>query len=199
MPPAPLGILGGSFNPPHLGHLVIASDAHFQLGLARVLFMPAKSPPHKRVAGGVSAADRLAMTRLAVADDDRFAVSSLEIDQGLSYTADMLRHLRAVEPDRDLVFIIGSDSLLQFASWHRPAEILTLCRLAVAPRPGDSAQDIAKAVANWADGAVVMLKSTQVAVSSSALRERASRHEPLRYLVPAAVENFIREHRLYVS
>ncbi|MGO8684443.1 MAG: nicotinate-nucleotide adenylyltransferase [Thermoleophilia bacterium] len=197
MPPAPLGILGGSFNPPHLGHLVIASDAHFQLELERVLFMPAKSPPHKQVAGGVSAAARLAMTRFAVVDDDRFAVSSLEIDQGFSYTVDMLRYLRAAEPDRDLVFIVGSDSLLQFSSWYRPAEILTLCRLAVAPRPGDSAQAIARAVASWPEGAVVVLDSTQVAVSSSALRKRARRQAPLRYLVPAAVENFIREQRLY--
>ena len=197
MPLAPIGVLGGSFNPPHLGHLVIASEAHFQLGLERVLFMPANMPPHKQVADGVSAAARLGMTHLAVAGDDRFAVSSLEIDEGFSYTIDVLRALHADQPERELVFIVGSDSLLQFDSWHRPAEILTLCRLAVAPRPGDSPHLIAAAAARWGDGAVVVLDSTQMAISSSALRDRVRRHEPLRYLVPAAVEAFIRAERLY--
>jgi len=197
MPLAPIGVLGGSFNPPHLGHLVIASEAHFELGLERVLFMPANTPPHKQVADGVSAAARLAMTHLAVAGDDRFAVSSLEIDEGFSYTVEVLRALHAAQPERELVFIVGSDSLLQFDSWHRPAEILSLCRLAVAPRLGDSPGLIAAAAAKWGEGAVVVLDSTQVAISSSALRERVRRHEPLRYLVPATVEAFIRTERLY--
>ena len=197
MPLAPIGDLGGSFNPPHLGHLVIASEAHFQLGLEQVLFMPANAPPHKQVADGVSVAARLAMAHLAVAGDDRFAVSSLEIDEGFSYTVEVLRALHASQPGHELVFIVGSDSLLQFDSWHRPAEILTLCRLAVAPRPGDSPRLIAEAVARWGEGAVVVLDSTQLAISSSVLRERVRRQQPLRYLVPTTVEAYIRKERLY--
>jgi len=199
MPLAPIGVLGGSFNPPHLGHLLIASEAHCQLGLERVLFIPANTPPHKQVADGVSAAARLAMIRLAVAGDDRFAVSSLEIDEGLSYTVEVLRVLHAAQPERELVFIVGSDSLLQFDSWYRPAEILSLCRLAVAPRPGDSPSLIAATVARFGADTVAVLDSMQFAVSSSALRERVRRHETLRYLVPPAVEEFVYEQRLYAE
>ena len=115
-----LGVLGGSFNPPHVGHLVVASDACAQLGLERVLFVPAAAPPHKHVADGVPADVRLEMTRRAVAGDARFAVSTVEIDERLRYTVDTVKALQAAYPGHRLDFIIGSDSLLQFATWHRP-------------------------------------------------------------------------------
>jgi nicotinate-nucleotide adenylyltransferase len=192
-----LGILGGSFNPPHLGHLVIASDAWAQLGLERVLFVPAAAPPHKHVADGVPAAVRLEMTQVAVAGDDRFAVSSIEIDRGLRYTVDTVSALREAHPGRRLDFIVGSDSLLQFATWHRPEAILALCRLAVALRPGDDREAVARARAAWGAENVVRLDNVGIDVSSSLVRERVRRGLPIRYLVPPAVEQTIADRGLY--
>ena len=192
-----LGILGGSFNPPHLGHLLIASDAWAQLGLERVLFVPAATPPHKHVADGVAAEVRLEMTRLAVADDPRFAVSAIEIDRTLSYTVDTVAALQVAHPGHRLEFIVGSDSLLQLATWHRPEEILAVCRLAVALRPGDDRAAVAAARSRWGDDRVVLLDSVGIDVSSSAIRERVRQGAPIRYLVPLAVEETIVELGLY--
>jgi nicotinate-nucleotide adenylyltransferase len=194
-----LGVLGGSFNPPHLGHLVIASDACAQLGLERVLFVPAAAPPHKHVADGVPADVRLEMTRRAVAGDERFAVSAIEIDERLSYTIDTLTALRVAHADHRLDFIIGSDSLLQFATWHRPRAILAVCRLAVAFRPGDDRAAVAEARAAWGRERVVLLDNVGIDVSSSLLRERVRRGEPIRYLVSPAVAEMIVELGLYKS
>lgn len=119
-----LGVIGGSFDPPHVGHLVIASEAHARLGLERVLFVPAVAPPHKDLVQRTAASVRLEMTALAVADDIRFVESGLEIERGLVYTRDTLAAVAERFPGRDLVFIMGSDSLLQFDTWHDPDGIL---------------------------------------------------------------------------
>lgn len=192
-----VGILGGSFNPPHLGHLVIASDACAQLDLERVLFVPAAAPPHKEVADGVPGDVRLELTRLAVAGDPRFAVSSIEVDRGLAYTVETLRCLRAEFPGRSLAFIMGSDSLLQFGSWYRPEAIVELARLVVAPRPGHDRAAIAAAAARWTPDKVVVIDSVGVDISSSMIRDRVRRGAPVRYLVPAAVEAAIERFSLY--
>ena len=147
-----LGIIGGSFNPPHIGHLAIASDVHAMLGLERVLFVPAAAPVHKDVDFDVPAAARVEMTRLAVAGDERFAVSTIEIERGLRYTLDTVVEIRQEFPGNRLVFIMGSDSLMQFESWHQPSAILALCRIAVAPRPGDdlrAVEEEARALGPW--------------------------------------------------
>jgi nicotinate-nucleotide adenylyltransferase len=192
-----LGILGGSFNPPHIGHLIIASDACAQLGLERALFVPAAAPPHKHVADGVPGEVRLEMARLAVADDPRFAVSSIEIDRGLRYTIDTVRALQEAHPGHRLEFILGSDSLLQLATWHRPQAILDVCRLAVAFRPGDDRAAVAVARSRWGDERVMLLDNVGIDVSSSRVRERVRRGETIRYLVPLAVEEAIVELGLY--
>ncbi|HJW75849.1 MAG TPA: nicotinate-nucleotide adenylyltransferase [Thermoleophilia bacterium] len=192
-----LGVLGGSFNPPHLGHLVIASDAWDQLGLERVLFVPAAAPPHKHIADGVPADVRLEMTRRAVAGDGRFAASTVEIDGQLRFTLDTLGALLTAHPGYTLDFIVGSDSLLQFASWHRPEAILDLCRLAVALRPGDDPTAVAEARDAWGGERVVLLDSVGVAVSSTLVRERVRRGAPIRYLVPQSVEETIVDLGLY--
>lgn len=197
MPIRPLlGVLGGSFNPPHVGHLAIASDAHAQLALERVLFVPAGAPPHKHIGGGAEPAARLEMTRLAIAGDERFSVSAIEIEQRLSFSVDTLTALRAAHPDHDLVFVVGSDSLLQFHAWHRPEEIARLAALAIAPRPGDDRSAVVAEAARW--GATVM-RSAEIAVSSSDIRARLHAGRPVRYLVPEAVESYIREHGLYTT
>lgn len=192
-----LGVLGGSFDPPHLAHLAIASEACHALGLARVLFVPAAAPPHKGTDERTSAEVRLEMASLAVDDDLRFTVSGIEIERGLAYSVDMLRALSTRYPDHDLVFIMGSDSLVQLETWHEPEEILSLCSLAVAPRPGGSPEAIAAATARWGDYQVTLLDVPPMDIASSDIRGRAAQRRPIRYLVPHRVEQYILETRLY--
>jgi nicotinate-nucleotide adenylyltransferase len=192
-----IGVLGGSFNPPHLGHLAIASEAMTQLDLEQVVFVPAAAPPHKDIADDVPAAVRLEMTRLAVEGDRRFEVSPVEIDLGLRFTSDTLAELHRRHAGRALAFIAGSDALLQFETWHEPATIIELALLVVAPRPGDDSGAIERAAARWGAGRVVVLPSVAIGVSSSMIRERVRAGWPIRYLVPPSVERFIAGRRLY--
>ena len=192
-----LGVIGGSFDPPHLGHLVIASEAHARLGLERVLFVPAAAPPHKDLEERTGAEVRLTMTALAVADDLHFVESGLEIEHDLVYTRDMLAAVAARFPGRDLVFIMGSDSLLQFDTWFDPEGILARCTLAVAPRPGDDLALVAAAVARWGTARVAVVEAPPIGVSSSQIRARLAEGLPIRYLVTEAVEEFIARHGLY--
>ena len=195
-----LGVIGGSFDPPHVGHLVIASEASARLGLERVLFVPAASPPHKDLGQRTSADIRLEMTALAVAEDMRFVESGLEIEHGLSFTSDMLTAVGERFMGRDLVFVMGSDSLLQFDTWHDPDAILARCTVAVAPRPGDDPVVVAAAAARWGSGRVTMLdEAPPVGVSSSQIRARVAAGLPIRYLVPQVIEEFIVERGLYRS
>jgi len=193
-----VGVLGGSFNPPHLGHLVIASEACYQLGLERVVFVPAADPPHKTVADATPAAVRVEMARLAIAGDERFTVSTVELDRGLKYTVDMLRALAEEYAGAELVFIMGSDSLLQFETWHEPQAILELCRLAVAVRPGDEERRLDAVAAGLGRRRALVLRTPLIAVSSTDLRGRVRMGMPLTYLVPRAVEEYVRRHDLYV-
>lgn len=195
-PQARLGVLGGSFDPPHVAHLAIASEAWHALHLERVLFVPAAAPPHKAGVERTRADVRLELTSLAVDDDLRFTASGIEIERGLVYTVDTLRALR----DRyghELAFIVGSDSLLQLESWHKPEEVLALCTLAVAPRPGDAPDDIANAAARWGGERVRVLDVPALGVSSTDVRARVAAQRPIRYLVPHRVEQFIQETGLY--
>lgn len=192
-----LGVLGGSFDPPHLAHLVIASVACATLGLERVIFVPAAAPPHKDLATRTPAAARLEMTELAVQDDMRFVASGIEIERGLVYTTDTLAALGKRFVGHDLAFIIGSDSLLQLESWHDPRGLLRLAELAVAPRAGNDPEEVAAAAARWVPGRVTLLDSPLLGVSSSDIRARVAADRPIRYLLPAAVEEFIVERGLY--
>lgn len=191
-----IGVLGGSFNPPHLGHSIIASEAAWQLGLQQVLFVPAADPPHKDIEDGVPPAVRLRLTRAAVAGDERFLADAVEIERGLRYTVDTLRAIKESRPDVDVCFIVGSDSLLAFHTWRLPDVILSLCRLAVALRPGDDQRTVA-ALAERYPERITVLRSVGVAVSSTEIRERVRRGRPIRYLVAPAVERIIAEEALY--
>jgi nicotinate-nucleotide adenylyltransferase len=195
--PARLGVMGGSFDPPHIAHLAIASEAFHALALERVLFVPAAAPPHKGGGERTPAGTRLELTSLAVDDDLRFTASGIEIERDLVYTADTLRALDERYSGHELVFIIGSDSLLQLETWHAPEELLSRCSLAVAPRPGDSAEAIASAAARWGDYQVTVLDVPALAVSSSDIRARVAQRRPIRYLVPHRVEQYIQETGLY--
>ena len=192
-----LGVIGGSFDPPHLAHLAIASEACARLGLERVLFVPAAAPPHKDPHHATSAELRLHMTELAVADDLRFVESSLEIERELVYTRDTLDAVAHRFPGRDLYFIMGSDSLAQLDTWLDPYGILERATLAVAPRFADAEELVQRTKDRWGTDRIVLVNAPHFALSSTMIRERVAAGLPVRYLVPLAVEEFIRERGLY--
>jgi nicotinate-nucleotide adenylyltransferase len=194
-----LGVLGGSFDPPHIAHLTIASDACARLGLERVLFVPAAAPPHKAPGLATSAEIRLEMTRLAVEDDMRFVESSLEIERDLVFTRDTLDAIAARFPGRDLFFIMGSDSLAQLDLWLDPEGILERSTLAVAPRQADAEEVIAAARRKWGTDSIVLVEAPHLSLSSTMIRKRVAAGLPIRYLVPLVVEEYIRERGLYRS
>jgi len=194
-----IGVLGSAFNPPHLGHLALAQEALWQLGLAEVVLVPTGEAPHKRIHDDPGRELRLAMTRLAAADDPRFTVSTLEVGrEGPSYTYETLGLLAGERGDPDLVFVMGADAAVGFESWREPGRVVELARLAVARRSGVSDADVASTMRGLgAEGRVTMLEMPQFGVSSSAVRERAAAGRPLRYLVPEAVARFIEEKGIY--
>jgi nicotinate-nucleotide adenylyltransferase len=194
-----IGILGGTFNPPHLGHLVMAQEALDQLGLDRVVFMPVASPPHKEAGDDPGPDARLELCRLAVADDDRMAVSSLEVDRGgASYTVDTLRELHDSEPEHDLTFIAGGDMAQSLPTWREPEAILALARLAVAEREGVRRDDVLRRLEHLHQGrGVAFFDMPRIDVSSSEIRRRVADGRPIRYLVPDAVAEAIADRSLY--
>jgi nicotinate-nucleotide adenylyltransferase len=194
-----IGILGGTFNPPHMGHLVMAQEALDQLDLDRVVFMPVAVPPHKEAREDPGAAARLELCRLAVAGDERFEVSTLEIERGgASFTVDTLRELHDIEPEHDLTFIVGGDMAQSLPAWREPEAILALARLAVAEREGVRREDIARRLESLHGGdRVVFFDMPRIDVSSSTIRRRVAEGRPVRYLVPDAVAAAIAEHGLY--
>ena len=146
-----LGLLGGTFNPPHLGHLVCAQEAYAQLGLDQVVFMPVYQPPHKEVESDPGVEHRVSLCRLAVAGDPRFSVSRLEADMpGRSYTVDTLRRLHESSPEDELTFIMGGDMAYALPTWHEPEAVLSLATLGVAEREGVGRADIMEHLAGLA-------------------------------------------------
>jgi nicotinate-nucleotide adenylyltransferase len=198
-PSTGIGILGSAFNPPHLGHLALAQEALWQLDLEEVILMPTGEAPHKRIAEDPGREQRLAMTRLAAAEDSRFSVATLEVErEGPSYTYETLELLADEKGDRDFVFVMGADAAVGLESWHRPERVVELARLAVARRSGVSDADVGAVMRSLgADGRATMLEMPQFGVSSSAVRERAASGRPLRYLVPESVARFIEEKGIY--
>jgi len=192
-----IGLFGGTFDPPHVGHLALAEWARERLRLDRVLFVPAGAPPHKRPDAVSSAADRLAMTRLAVRGNPAFQVSTLELRRGgPSFTIDTLRAFARRAPRERRFLLVGADSLDDFRRWHEPEGILELATLAVAGRPGAGAA----AARAWAKArGVVWIGNPDFEVSSSAIRVRARRGLSVRYLVPDRVAAYIAARRLYRS
>lgn len=194
-----IGVLGSAFNPPHLGHLALAQEALWQLGLSEVILVPTGQAPHKRIVDDPGRELRMAMTRLAAADDNRFSVSSLEAErEGPSYTYETLQLLAEERGETDLVFVMGADAAVGLESWREPERVVSLARLAVARRAGISDAEVAAVLRSLgAEGRATMLEMPQFGVSSSSVRERAREGRPLRYLVPEAVARFIEEKGLY--
>lgn len=198
-----IGILGGTFDPPHLGHLLIAETARVALDLESVIFLPAGEPWLKSGQRITPAAHRLKMVRLAVADNPNFCVSDCEIRRrGATYTVDTLRELRRrFSADTELYFIVGSDVLTQFHLWKEPEAILELCRLAVIERPGGPEGGITALRKNFSDalnaGVVVSVAGPRVDFSASELRRVLAAGHSTRYQIPDTVAKYIAEHELY--
>lgn len=194
-----IGILGGTFNPPHLGHLVCAQEAYLQLTLDRVMLIPARIPPHKPVEEEPGPEHRLELCRLAVQDDERFAVSDVEVARsGPSYTVDTLEQLHLERSNSELVLIVGGDVAAGLPHWREPQRVLSLSRMAVATRPGTARASIDSALRQL-DGRerAEFFRMPPIGVSSTMVRRRVRAGQPIRYLVPDAVARYIDEHRLY--
>jgi nicotinate-nucleotide adenylyltransferase len=196
---AATGVLGSAFNPPHLGHLALAQEALWQLGLDEVILVPTGDAPHKRIVDDPGREARMEMARLAAAEDSRFSVSALEIDrEGPSYTYETLEALAEERADRKLVFVMGADAAVGLESWREPECVVELASLAVARRAGVAEAEVMATMRSLGcEGRVTMLEMPQFGVSSSAVRERAKQGRPLRYLVPDAVAEFIEARGVY--
>jgi nicotinate-nucleotide adenylyltransferase len=194
-----IGLLGGTFNPPHLGHLVCAQEAHAQLGLDRVVFIPVYAPPHKQAERDPGVEHRVELCRRAVQGDDRLSVSRVEADvPGRSYTVDTLKRLHESSPGDELTFIMGGDMAHALPTWHAPEQVLALATLGVAEREGVGRADIVERLAGL-DGAdrIRFFDMPRIDISSSLIRRRVAAGRPIRYLVPDAVAAYIDSAQLY--
>jgi nicotinate-nucleotide adenylyltransferase len=194
-----IGILGGTFNPPHLGHLICAQEAYLQLNLDRVTLIPARIPPHKPVDDEPGPEHRLELCRVAVGDDDRFDVSDAEIRrEGPSYTVDTLELLHSREPESELFLIVGGDIAAGLPSWREPERVLSLATLAVAGRRGTSRAEVDDALGGLPGGErAEFFQMPTISIASTVLRRRVRAGQPIRYYVPDAVVSYIDRHRLY--
>ncbi len=201
---ATIGILGGTFNPPHLGHLALARHALAELGLGRVLLMPVHTPPHKTAGADPGPEHRLLMCKLAVEELDGVEACGLEVERGgASYTVDTLSAIHAKDPDAGLRFIVGADTARTLGSWREPERLLGLASLAVATRTGSSREQVLQTLAELgpvgerAREGVRFLEMEPIEISSSTVRERVAQGEPVEDLVGPAVAAYIAEHDLY--
>lgn len=188
-----LGILGGTFDPPHIGHLIVAQDALNALSLDRVVFVPAGQPPHKEGVRVTAATTRLELVSAAIVGDPRFEVDPRELERsGPSWTVDTLREYRAERPDAELFLLIGTDQHDELDTWRAVDEIRSLARIAVMSRAGTGGSDPGSS----GDIAVPV---TRIDVSSTLIRSRVRAGQSIRYLVPPRVEGLIRAQGLYVD
>ncbi|MFC1499142.1 nicotinate-nucleotide adenylyltransferase [Verrucomicrobiota bacterium] len=198
-----IGILGGTFNPVHMGHLILAQNAFEQLELSKVLFIPCSAPPHKKSDSLAQTKHRMAMLEAAVEDDLRFETCNIEIKRGgLSYTIDTIRELQQIYSKAEFFFIIGSDTLAELHLWKNVHEVLNLCRFVTFLRPGsDSVRIKPKALhlnPPWPKQLLDNVRAGKlIDISSSNIRYRVAEGMSIRYLVPTAVEIYISEHNLY--
>jgi len=189
-----VGIFGGTFNPPHMGHLIVAESVRSRLDLGKIIFVPSFISPHKQDRATATGEDRLAMVRLAIGGDSRYDVSDLELRRGgVSYTVDTLTEMAKGYPGDDLFFLLGMDNLLEFDTWKDPQRITELATIVVMTRPGFAAPEQPPM-----EGMMLMYCDVpEIAISSTAIRESVGRGESIRFLLPEAVEEYIYRRRLY--
>jgi nicotinate-nucleotide adenylyltransferase len=194
-----IGILGGTFDPIHMGHLVVAEEARTKLGLREVLFVPAGQPWLKQDRNITPAVHRIEMVRLAIADNPHFKLSTLEVEHpGPSYTVDTLTVLqKQLGNEASLFFVLGRDTLAELPLWKEPRKVVQLCRLVVPPRLGSKdLKHLEEAIPGLLNR-VIQLDMPVIGVSSSEIRQRLAQGLTIRYLVPLEVEKYITEHRIY--
>ncbi len=194
-----VGILGGTFDPPHLGHLILAEYAVEALNLNCLLFVPAADPPHKQHEKNTPVAHRLAMLKLALGSNSRFTLSRVDVDRpGPHYSLDMVKIIQGQNPGAELYFVMGGDSLRDLPRWHRPAELVSLCRLAVMHRPGDGARPyMHEDVLPGLSERVVMIDAPLIGISATEIVSRWQKGLSIRYLVPDAVLDYMTAHNVY--
>ncbi len=194
-----LGILGGTFDPVHVGHLAAGEEAREALGLDRVLYMPAGDPPHKP-ASVTPASDRVAMVELAIAGNTAFEASRIEIERsGPSWTVDTVSALTASRPDVEVTLILSAESFRGLPTWREPQRLLELARIAIVPRGGLEPPDEAWMAAHFpgSRARIARLDAPRLRLSATEIRERVRRGRSIRYLVPDAVIGYIGDHGLY--
>jgi len=200
-----IGVLGGTFDPIHMGHLIIAEEVRARLDLTEILFVPAGQPWLKlNNANAISPAEhRLEMVRLAIADEPAFKLSTMEIERpGPSYTVDTMAELRSqIGAEGKLYFVLGWDNLNQLPRWHQPQRLVELCRLVPVRRVGFASPDLdsLEAAVPGLAKSLVMLDTPQIEISSSEIRQRVARGLSIHQLVPEPVERYIIKHKLYVK
>ena len=195
-----IGILGGTFHPPHNGHLAIAAEARTEVPLDRVVFVPAGQPYFKEAAAVLPSRHRMEMARLAVRGKPGLECSALEVERpGPTYTVDTLRQLSREMKGDELFFILSWSSLEELPGWREPSGIIELCRLVVVPRPGYQLPDLEALESRIPELSkrLVVMDKPRLYISASDIRRRAAQGLPIRHLVPEAVEEYIRIHRLY--
>lgn len=193
--------MGGTFDPVHTGHLVIAEEARTRFRLDEVVFVPAAVPPHKHRADVSPAEDRYAMVLLATAGNPRFSVSRVEMERaGPSYTIDtMLEFRKRYGPEAALYFLTGVDAILEILTWHEPEAIIRHCRFIAATRPGYDPAQLTQRLPQAFVAAIDMLTAPGVDISSSEIRRRVREGASVRYLTPELVEDYIRKRHLYAG
>ncbi|WP_313128663.1 nicotinate-nucleotide adenylyltransferase [Anaerocolumna sp.] len=198
-----IGIMGGTFNPIHIAHLILAESAYEQLQLDKILIMPSKKPPHKLHEPIVSDHHRKEMVRLAIDGNPHFEMSSMELDrEGITYTADTLQQLTKDYPENEYYFILGWDSLQQIEKWREPDTIFRLAHIVAAGRyhsSKDKIEDQVHHLNKIYHGKIHVLEIPNMDLSSEMLREYIKSGKSIRYYVPSQVEQYIRDHGLYAD
>jgi len=197
-----IGVLGGTFNPIHLGHLILADECLYQLGLDKVVFIPTGLPPHKTIEGDISPGDRLNMVRLALEGYGRFEISTYEIDKnGLSYSIETIKHLKAKYGESaELFFLAGEDSGESLSLWKDFKDILRFTTFVVANRSGiPVGAGLARPVNDHIKNNLTRIKIPDIEISSTMIRERVKHHQPIDFYLPPKVVNYIRNKGLYIS
>jgi nicotinate-nucleotide adenylyltransferase len=200
-----IGVMGGTFDPIHHGHLVTAEEAWKQFQLDQVLFMPSGHPPHKEDRRSLDPEDRYLMAVIATATNDHFKVSRMEVDRpGPSYTVDTVRELhRIYGKNTEVFFITGADAILEILTWKEPEKVLQECTFIAATRPGYDLDKLerslpeAERIRHASDPRVLVMEIPALAISSTGIRQRVSEGRPIRYLVPEGVSEFIEKNGFY--
>lgn len=198
-----IGIMGGTFNPIHFGHLFLAEDAFEQIGLDQVLFMPSKNPPHKAKPNQVSEQQRVEMISLAIEDNPHFALSTFELErEGYTYTADTLTLLRKDNPEKEYYFIVGADSLYMMNQWRNPQTIFEQCTVVAASRDHvepEKLQQQAEKLRQQFAARILLLDMPTIQIASEEIRRRIKEQKSVRYYLPEGVIRYISKNQLYLT